>query len=205
MRKVRFIDCGANVGQSIDWIVDNFEEFDIKVDSFEPTPELVTLLEQKINYIDEDITIHPLGVSCDNSNEDFYLQDWGAKTGSSMIKGKESTNPENSIIIETIDICEWIENNCNFEEEKVILKLDIEGTEYEVVEKLLQSNICRNITALLIEWTPLVKIARSPDFNYTQSEVEELKQQSEASINLVLDWQKPMACINPLKEALNSE
>ena len=122
-----------------------------------------------------------------------------------MFKGKESTNPNNCITIKTIDICEWIESNCNFDEELVVLKLDIEGTEYKVVEKLLKSNVCKNISALLVEWTPLIKISKSPDFNYTEDEVKAIKQQSSENINLVLDWQKPMDCIKPLKGVLTSE
>ena len=47
--------------------------------------------------------------------------------------------------------------------------------------------------------------SKSPDFNYTEDEVEIIKQQSNENINLVLDWQKPMDCIKPLKGVLTSE
>ena len=135
MKKLRFIDCGANVGQSIDWFVNNFEDigYDIHIDSFEANTELVSILKQKISYIDESIIIHESCVDTDASEKYFYLQDWGAKTGSSLIKGKTSTNSENYIKVTTVDICDWINENCNFSEELVILKLDIEGTDYKVV------------------------------------------------------------------------
>ena len=127
MKKIRFIDCGANVGQSIDWFVNNFEDLEneIIIDSFEANRELISILEQKVGYIDENITIHEKGIEVKDSTMNFYLQDWGAKTGSSLIKGKSSTNSENYLEVETIDICKWINENCDFEQEHVILKLDI--------------------------------------------------------------------------------
>jgi len=207
MKKIRFIDCGANVGQSIDWFINNFEDLenDIKIDSFEANSELVDILKQKISYIDEDITIHESGVDTEASRKKFYLQDWGAKTGSSLIKGKSSTNSENFLEITTINLCDWINENCNFSEEHIILKLDIEGTEYKIVEALIEAKLNEKLTALLIEWTPVIKLEKSPDFKYTEIDRQNLIKLSKEKFKLALDWQSPNDCTDPLRSILENE
>jgi len=206
MKKIRFIDCGANVGQSIDWFVNNFENLDneISIDSFEANSELISILQQKVAYIDENITIHEKGIEVEDSTMNFYLQDWGAKTGSSLIKGKTSTNSENYLEVETIDICKWITDNCDFDNEHIILKLDIEGTEYKVVESLIENNLNEKITALLIEWTPVIKLKESKDFNYTEEDKNSLITLSEEKFKILLDWQYPNNCVLPLKNVFES-
>lgn len=204
-RKLRFIDCGANIGQSIDWFINNFgDDYSIQIDSFEANPELIGILNQKVNFIDENINTHHVAVSTNTESKKFYLQTWGARTGSSLIKGKESTDENSFIETDTINLNEWLQNNCDFENEYVILKLDIEGTEYEIVESLLETGMCNNINALLVEWTPDVKFSRNKDMVDSIDSRKVIVKRASEEFSLVLDWHAPEDCVVPLKEALEN-
>ena len=286
---IRFIDCGANVGQSAEWANEVLSGLDcsLKVDSFEANPELVEAI--KIKNI-PNTTVHHNAVSTENAHKKFYLQNWGAKTGSSLSKFKESviktvgffgrmavrapneeaavthTNedgwtastelrpgeptyydigyiPNNSGIVELteeqknegidvfipmaaktfltlcengtllredllydsvdvecIDVVSWMEENIDFEKEFVILKLDIEGTEYEVVSKLLSTGFYKKIDALLVEWTSLAKLAYTQEFKGKEESVELCIRKAHEEFKFSWDWQHPEQCREPLLE-----
>ena len=53
MKKVHFIDCGANIGNAIDWAIEKYKERLIKIDAFEPEykkifPNQVALINNKL-------------------------------------------------------------------------------------------------------------------------------------------------------------
>ena len=82
-KRVHFIDCGANVGQSIDWALEEFGD-NITIDSFEPQEENFVVLEEK--YGDhKNINLHQAAVWVKDAVRDFYPQMDGARTSSSLI------------------------------------------------------------------------------------------------------------------------
>ena len=93
MRKtIRFLDCGANIGQSIDWALSALAGHQFKIDSFEPNPSLVPIIKDKFFDSREHIKLHQVAVDVyEEENKRFYLQSFGARTGSSLLKGKQST------------------------------------------------------------------------------------------------------------------
>ena len=136
MKTIRFIDCGANIGQSIEWAQKTFHGYNLKIDSFEPLPLNIEVLNEK--YLSqENITIHPKAISTTNSTQRFYCQNWGARTGSSLVEGKRSAT-DGYIDVETIDLAEWLNLNIN-KDEIAILKIDIEGSEYEIMPEIIKN------------------------------------------------------------------
>ena len=236
---IRFIDCGANQGQSIEWAKKAFKGYNLKIDSFEPNPELFKGLKKKYTK-QKNINIHELAISDKNSEESFYLQNWGAKTGSSLIIDKESTYQElfiygkiyyerdgewfqiqnfdletnkeilwsyrvspdhekqlneqlnlyNKITVKTIDLSEWLILNCNFVNETVVLKLDIEGAEYKVIPRLFEKNLHQLIDAWLVEITPLAKFPEE----YAAKLDDSLEHKTRSIVKHYFDWSKPKEC-----------
>jgi FkbM family methyltransferase len=154
--KVHFVDCGGNIGQSVEYALDKYKNCLYKVDSFEPYHRNYELIEEKFKD-NSLVEVHRNGVSTKTEQSSFYIQDWGARTGSSLELGKSSTQPDKFITIECVDIIKWLEDNLSADNYNVF-KIDIEGTEYQVIDKLLDSDISLIINEWLIEWTPKAKL-----------------------------------------------
>ncbi len=159
-KKIHFIDCGANKGQSIAWAIDYYKDHDLKIDSFEPQLENFEVLEDK--YGDEEfVTLYNNAVWKLDEIKRFYPQNWGARTGSSLIEGKYSTDPLVSVKVECLDLANWIKEN-TIPDAHTILKIDIEGAEYDVIPHLLENNIQDVIDEWFIEWHGATK---TPNFD----------------------------------------
>lgn len=157
MRKI-FIDCGYNEGQSTkkfrEMLGSDFEYF-----AFEANPYLYEMfkdvnpfskIENKAVWVEN--TILPFYVvSVDrHGNKDFRT---GAST---LIESKSewnmSVHKEQQVVdIETIDFSEFIEKNFTMND-LIIVKLDVEGAEYNILQKLLDSDIIHYINDLYVEF-----------------------------------------------------
>ena len=143
-----FIDCGGYDGcSSVKFILDNPNFSSV---TFEPNPELW-------HYYDNiPTTLIKKGVASQTEHRNFTVDEIDAN-GSSIVSEKiidynKKIKNENfkTIKIQCIDICEII---MKFEEyEKIILKLDIEGAEYEVLNRLINTKLISKINKLYIEW-----------------------------------------------------
>lgn len=144
MRNV-FLDCGAHCGCSRrKWaeLHPNYEIF-----SFEADPELCEMSQNLINK----------AVSTVNGEATFYK--FGIDGGSSLAKAradimkvrKPNYYPLETIRVPTFDLNEFILQNFTTSD-YVVLKLDIEGAEYEVLPHLIQGGGINLIKELFIEW-----------------------------------------------------
>ena len=72
--------------------IDHHEGKDLTIDSFEPQRENFEVIEDR--YGDDDrVNLHENAVWKSEETKVFYPQVWGARTGSSLIEGKYSTDP----------------------------------------------------------------------------------------------------------------
>ena len=86
------------------------------------------------------------------------------------ISRKESQILE-KINIECIDFSQWINKNTT-DTDKIIIKLDIEGAEYDVLEKLISSVDLNRITKMYIEWHSYA-LANPEQYDARQQIIEE--------------------------------
>jgi len=177
--KVHFIDCGGNIGQSVEYAL-QLEGID-KVDTFEPFEMNYSHITEKYGE-NEKVFLHTKAVSTENKSARFYVQDWGARTGSSLELGKSSTTPNKFIDVECVDICQWIRENLK-EENYNIFKIDIEGTEYEVIDKILSEELDVLIDKWLIEWTPKAKLP-----NLDKQYMDDVIKRFESRNPVWVDW-----------------
>ena len=133
MRKI-FIDCGAHCGESILEAKRRFGD-DLEVYSFEANTNLANALQEYFKN-DPKVTVENKAVWIDDSQLDLYLS-VGWSDGSSVYKEKNSGGISDNIklTVPCFDLSSFIKNTFK-EEDYIILKLDIEGAEYEVIESL---------------------------------------------------------------------
>jgi FkbM family methyltransferase len=145
-----FIDCGAHCGESILMSRNKFGEY-ITTISFEPIPYFATEL-QKIYKDDPNTQIMNAAVWINDDIKKFYIST-EITDGSSLLGEKiHDVKDENVYInIPCVDLSTWIKDTFT-EKDYVILKLDIEGAEYEVLNKMIDDGSIKLIKELWGEW-----------------------------------------------------
>ncbi len=163
MKKV-FIDCGSNVGQGLRQFISMFNmDSDWEIHCYEPTPNL-SLEEDLLNL--SNVTLHKNAVWSKNGKIEFSLcvpsEKWKEASQGSSIFGlldsgeciDQTSNQfrlnDNIVEVESIDIADILKQYS--EDDYIVVKLDIEGSEFEVCRRLLESGELLKINELFIEW-----------------------------------------------------
>ena len=147
MRKV-FLDGGANVGNSIDLFLSKYpNSTEYEIFSFECNPKLLSILNKKYS---KKATIVPFAIYNKEDTLDFYI---GADVSSTLRSDKISGNVKktNFVKVKTVDLSKYIFDNFQ-KEDYIILKLDIEGTEYDVLPHLIRTGAIHYIDELYGEY-----------------------------------------------------
>lgn len=146
-RKV-FIDCGGHDGCSAVKFIAANPEF--RAISFEPNRELW-------GYYDMVPTVlvkH--GVAATTGEREFIIDEIDAD-GSSFMQGKkiDFTNTVSNELLKK-ELLQFVGINdvlAIFDpQDEIVLKLDVEGAEYEILEELVKTGAIRKINKILIEW-----------------------------------------------------
>ena len=153
------IDCGANIGQGFDRLKGLLNiDSTWKVYMFEPNPECIPFLRAKYKH-----EIINKAVGIDNKKKKFTVEfcevakNWTG--GASHIIGKDWIKPnyikdknlKNGQFVECIDLSQFIDDNFQVYD-RVILKLDIEGMEFPILDKMIKEGIIVFIDSIFIEW-----------------------------------------------------
>ena len=144
-----FIDAGANNGCSVRRFRSEYDkDCEFSIYSFEVEPKFY----EEFKDIDKHIFINK-AVWVSDGFMDFYRSDSKYIDGGTLIKSKISGNldKKHPIKVETINFSEWVLRTF-LKEDYIILKMDIEGAEYSVLEKMLEDNSIDYIDELWIEW-----------------------------------------------------
>jgi FkbM family methyltransferase len=148
-----FIDLGAYNGDTIKKAMHLYPDFD-KYIGFEPVPELYKKAKNRFSK-DPRVKIYLSAVSSSNGTKKFYISKYKGKIskGSTLLDSKTSNNIKKSkfIKVNTIDFSEFLEKNVN-EYDEVVLKVDIEGEEYNLFEYMIKTNSIRFIDKIYCDW-----------------------------------------------------
>lgn len=141
--KCLFVDCGANFGGYSVLIASSCKN--TKVVSFDASIKFIKRLEENIN-LNNLITIetHNVGISCENSEDYFNDSDSNFKNLGSYRFEKT----QNSKLIKTISLDSFLENKNLGQYEKIVVKLDIEGYEYQAL--LGMTNLIKNYKPIIM-------------------------------------------------------
>jgi len=151
MAKRIFIDCGAHCGESIIEAKRRFGD-DIKIVSFEANINLYTKLAEYFKD-DANVTIHNKAAWIHDDTIKFHLST-AFSDGSSIYKEKVSGGVSENIYqtVDCRDIADYIKQLDGWE---IILKLDVEGAEYEILDHMIKQNVMHKVSEFHGEWHPL--------------------------------------------------
>tara|TARA_Y100000310_G_scaffold309131_1_gene352938 strand:- start:2974 stop:3690 length:717 start_codon:yes stop_codon:yes gene_type:complete len=181
-KKIVFIDGGARQGEVYGWdgrpdagIIDVQLNVDVdrdrmpipfpnlkgaEIHMFEPNTrnweqERMEVAKQ-ISLFAECVYVHSVAIWHTEEKRDFYIGiDEFGDLGSTLIKEKEEKlDRDNPLSVQCIDIRKFLKDNFK-PEDMVMLKLDIEGAEYDVLPELLKDIDAMTILkSLFVEWHP---------------------------------------------------
>lgn len=148
-----FLDVGAHVGESIDQLyrqVSHANLYDIVC--FEPLPEALKELNMRFGHM-SNVTIIDKAVGPENDVMNLYPGYYHMGEGSTFLPGKKTGQIEYTqpVKVEVIDFVEWFKNHV-FAGDKVILKINIEGGEYMLLPKILDSDILQHVSHLFVQF-----------------------------------------------------
>jgi len=153
IRKV-FIDAGAHAGEAISFYLDKNPTLkDCTVYFFEPNPQYANLLKEMENRKDYKIIYRPEAVWIKNEMLSFYIakDQWGDVGSTLFADKKEQLELDRPLRVKALDFAEFLTSNFS-EKDYVIVKMDIEGAEYKVIEHLINTQAINLINELWVEW-----------------------------------------------------
>lgn len=152
-----FVDVGANVGTYSVRLSSHFR----RVYSFEPNPNVLPVLRRRIVERSRDnITVFPIALSDSNGEAEFYLDAHEGFTGSSETLVKTfkynpgqvlGAGPTNTYVGKKNIIVSTATYDSQIRELADLVKVDVEGAEFRVLEGAKESLAAGNIKSIMVE------------------------------------------------------
>ena len=140
-----FIDLGANLGQELDVIA----PMGVVVHSFEPHSELFKIIQKNHGHRDN-VTLHNAAAWIYDGHVAFFFKKskQDVNGGASLIEQKSNINKSSKETVPSINIARYIKE---LNKPIKVLKIDIEGAEYYLLEKLIEEKALDNIDFIYCE------------------------------------------------------
>lgn len=174
MNRNVFIDCGANLGQGFERLKQSRDlSIYTEIYMFEPLPNAYNFLKEKYKQA----KIYNQAVWINNEEKKLGIEnatiDGIPNIGhaSNILEDKylRTDNPQLSwseIPIQCTDFVEFLQNNFS-NQDNLFVKLDIEGAEYAVLDKLIQTNTLSYIKTINVEFhSHLLQEKQKPESFY---------------------------------------
>jgi len=154
-----YVDCGAYKGKTLKAFM-NTDEYteDVEMYAFEPNPHA------KVHKKNRGATVIPKAVWIEDEVRSFYTnRKHLACQGASLLKEKESggLDKKRPLKVECVNFGKWIMDNFK-KTDHIIVKMDIEGAEFQVLPQMLVDGSINYINKLYIE-THGDRIGLGPD------------------------------------------
>ena len=153
-RRHVFVDCGGYDGCSIRRFIKDFDREDrFEMITFEPNDLYATCYSDLPKHRLIQAAVHDR-----DRFQNFFLDqedgDGSTLFGNKLTRGNGgfgTLDTANPVKVRTIDLARWLrENTSAFD--YIILKLDVEGAEYDILEKMIRDRIIGRINHLFVEW-----------------------------------------------------
>ena len=147
------IDCGANVGD----VSAPFAVMGATILAYEPNQKAYQKLSERFKDY-KNVKCLNSAVSFKDGKAKLFLHESANvdplkySTGSSLIIDKENINPEDYIETEMVDLAKVIRRIKKvFKKNVHILKIDIEGAECDLMERLMDEDLLKDIPYVFVE------------------------------------------------------
>ncbi|CAH1268657.1 Hypp3940 [Branchiostoma lanceolatum] len=199
-RKI-FIDCGANAAFSVRLFRETYPGGqDYVIHSFELDQRLIPYFSPYSNHV-----LHcPVAAADRNGNITVYGEsvwrpdkgrvfDMDMQWGGGVVYADENETRSESYgrrfgvktVVPMLDLSSWVQENTVIEDH-VILKIDVEGSEYEIVEKMLKDGTFKWIDKFYAEFH---NVSWAPVPGWSQQRRDDLVRTLEKQGNMFLYWE----------------
>jgi len=137
-------DCGANIGVSVLYFKALYPESTII--AFEPNPNLFALLKKnvQVNQL-KDVYIHQVALNAKDEEISFFINE---NLGSFLSSKFQHRGGNNEIKVKAEQLSGFMNNFANID----LLKMDIEGAEYEVIQELNEKKLLGTVHKYIVEY-----------------------------------------------------
>ncbi|WP_435139444.1 FkbM family methyltransferase [Pseudopelagicola sp. nBUS_19] len=146
------IDCGANIGE----VTQPLAETGASIHCFEPDPYAFEQLSSRVMKLDN-VILHNAAVGTESGTVqlmravNFGENPKGGSVKSTVLKGGRSIDESNPIDVELIDLIAFIKHAIECSGEIAFLKMDIEGAELDILERMEAENLFDSIRCTVVE------------------------------------------------------
>lgn len=178
----KYIDVGAYNGDTFlsfmatDKLPAPPEKFDVYL--FEPNPKFTPILNLLKDKFDNIKLVSTAAVWVSDGEQDYALDTNDLAYGSTLMQGKtEIWDKFPKVKVKTFDFSDWVKQ---FKDDYLIVKMDIEGAEFPILEKMLEDDTLRHIDQLWVELHP--NKVREYTTTYSDHLIERVKQETEVTL-----------------------
>jgi FkbM family methyltransferase len=146
------VDCGANMGV----VTERLAATGADVIAFEPDPFAFKTLEQKFGNLTNVTLINAaVGVGAGTVRlmraDNFGDNPEGASVKSTILDGGRRIDAGNSVEVPLIDFPSWVADQVKARGEIAFVKMDIEGAELDILERMDSEHLFQNVRCLVAE------------------------------------------------------
>jgi FkbM family methyltransferase len=156
-KKRLFIDCGSNVGQGFSYFRKYFPVGKYDFILMEPNPHCVAKLKQQFGDLPNIEIIEKAVWTEDGTMKLFGLVEdhrGDVTTGASIVSehnsAKYESNAEQATEVATIDFPSFLRTKFDYDE--IVIKMDIEASEYDVLEKMIAGGELDRVEFMFVEF-----------------------------------------------------
>ncbi len=147
-----FIDCGGHSGDTVKCFISNKKDAqEYKIYSFEPA-QAWRRRGKAIAKNWKNVTCIPKAVWTEDGTIPFYLSSSRRSPGQTIMPGKTTGITKGKLVnVTCIDFSKWMSQQFT-QKDYIILKMDIEGAEYDIINKMHDDGTLAMVNEFYIEF-----------------------------------------------------
>lgn len=149
-----YVDIGAYDGDSVEqfrnWSKLSFpDKSNWEIYAFEPNPKFTAVLRKKQT---DSIHFEAKAAWVEDTKLKFAVDDSETPLGSTLMPGKKAIwDTKDKIEVEAFDFSQWLKQ---FKDDFVVVKMDCEGAEFPILDKMIKDETIHIPYVLLVEFHP---------------------------------------------------